>query len=123
MHPTPRSRHWGSRGVAEMYKQVTPLIKARMKRSILAGRRNDGHIFFKNAGMVLMMVPRRVRACLRSESPSRPIGCPGGAAHQSQHARTGMWPAQKVSYAVVDKLVDLARVHPALAAPAKTLDH
>ena len=108
-------------GVAEMYKTGHSLIKARMKEinSPLGGEMS-GHIFFKErwygfddgtyAGARLLEIlsrhpdPSAVLEALPTShsTPELNVACAEGEPH-----------------AVVDKLVDLARVHPALAVPAK----
>jgi phosphomannomutase len=104
-----------------MYKTGHSLIKARMKEinSPLGGEMS-GHIFFKErwygfddgtyAGARLLEIlsrhpdPSAVLEALPTShsTPELNVACAEGEPH-----------------AVVDKLVDLARVHPALAAPAK----
>lgn len=108
-------------GVAEMYKTGHSLIKARMKEidSPLGGEMS-GHIFFKErwygfddgtyAGARLLEIlsryedPSAVLEALPTSysTPELNVACAEGEPH-----------------AVVDQLVALARVHPALAAPAK----
>lgn len=108
-------------GVAEMYKTGHSLIKARMKEidSPLGGEMS-GHIFFKErwygfddgtyAGARLLEIlsryedPSAVLEALPTSysTPELNVACAEGEPH-----------------AVVDQLVELARVHPALAAPAK----